>query len=240
MKAWGSLPEDALTLSGTRRFVRECRASLATGPAPPRLSVKPTMQLEFEPGRVVMTVDAELAEPSGRFGQIEAKIPAGLKIFEVNAVGLESWSTTADGRIRVMFNGFSGSPNRRLRLAGSIAVSENPLEIGSRPHRIAVPWIEWLDMETLAGFLVASSTSKLEMQGESGVTLIASESSSAGVATSPRTRLTYRVDLPRQLGKISWLPTPARVSVLVDSQMTIHPDSAEWVAVLRYDVVGVL
>ena len=26
--------------------------------------------------------------------------------------------------------------------------------------------------------------------------------------------------------------------MLVDSQMTIHPDSAEWLAVLRYDVVG--
>ena len=31
---------------------------------------------------------------------------------------------------------------------------------------------------------------------------------------------------------------PARVSVAIESQMTIHPDSAEWVAVLRYDVIG--
>ena len=30
----------------------------------------------------------------------------------------------------------------------------------------------------------------------------------------------------------------SRVNVLVDSQMTIHPDSVDWVAVLRYDVVG--
>ena len=79
VKAWGSLPEDPLTLCGTRRFVRECRASLSTGPTPMRLSVKPTVQLEFEPGRVVMTVEAELAEPSGRFGQVEAKLPAGLR-----------------------------------------------------------------------------------------------------------------------------------------------------------------
>ncbi len=46
------------------------------------------------------------------------------------------------------------------------------------------------------------------------------------------------MDDPRRLGEISWGSIPARVSVLVDSQMTIHPDSAEWVAVLRYDVVG--
>ena len=31
---------------------------------------------------------------------------------------------------------------------------------------------------------------------------------------------------------------PSRVNVRVDSQLTIHPDSADWVAVLRYDVLG--
>ena len=46
------------------------------------------------------------------------------------------------------------------------------------------------------------------------------------------------MDDPRQLGEISWASIPAKVSVLVNSQMTIHPDSAEWVAVLRYDAVG--
>ena len=35
-----------------------------------------------------------------------------------------------------------------------------------------------------------------------------------------------------------WESMPARVSVAIESQMTIHPDSAEWVAVLRYDVIG--
>ena len=70
------------------------------------------------------------------------------------------------------------------------------------------------------------------------MTLISSESSGAAGTTPPRNRLTFRVDDPRQLGEISWASMPGRVSVLVDSQMTIHPDSAEWVAVLRYDVVG--
>ena len=126
-----------LTLCGTRRFVRECRASLSTGPTPPRLSVKPTVQLQLEPGRVVMTVEAELSEPSGRFGHVEAKVPAGLRIIQVSAAGLADWSTTADGRLRLMFDGSTASPRRRLRLMGSIPVSEDPLEIGSRQHRIA-------------------------------------------------------------------------------------------------------
>jgi hypothetical protein len=50
--------------------------------------------------------------------------------------------------------------------------------------------------------------------------------------------LTYRIDDPRKLGEIVWEAIPARVSVGVESQITIHPDSAEWVAVLRYDVIG--
>jgi hypothetical protein len=238
VNAWGSLPEDPLTLCGTRRFVRECRASLSTGAMPTRLSVRPTVQLEFVPGRVVMTVEAELAEPSGRFGRVEAKVPSGLRMIQVSAPGLEYWSTTADGRLRLLFDGSTASSRKRLRLVGSIPVSEEPLKSGSRPHRIAIPWIDWQDMEVIAGFLVASSISKLETHAASGVTLISSESSGAQGTTAPRNRLTFRVDDPRGLGEISWTSIPASVSVLVDSQMTIHPDSASWVAVLRYDVVG--
>ena len=43
---------------------------------------------------------------------------------------------------------------------------------------------------------------------------------------------------PGSWATISWVSIPARVSVSIESQMTIHPDSAEWVAVLRYDVIG--
>ena len=57
-------------------------------------------------------------------------------------------------------------------------------------------------------------------------------------ATTPRHSSTYRVDDPRKLGEILWESIPPRVSVSIESQITIHPDSAEWVAVLRYDVIG--
>ena len=238
VKAWGSLPDEPLTLCGTRRFVRDCRASLATGPTPTRLSVKPTVGLQFEPGRVVMTVEAELSEPSGRFGQVDAALPAGLELFEVSGPGLGYWSSTARGRLRLMFDGSNMSTRRRVRLVGSIRVSEDARTIGSRQHRMAVPWIKWQDAELLAGFLAASSTSKLDVQGGTGMTVISSESSGAGVMTSPRNRLTFQVDDPRQLGEVSWASIPSRVNVRVDSQMTIHPDSIDWVAVLRYDVLG--
>jgi hypothetical protein len=218
--------------------VRECRASLATGPAPIRLSVKPTVGLQLEPGRIVMTVDAELFEVSGRFGHVEARLPAGIRIVQVTAEGLADWSTTADSRLHLMFDGSTAPARRRLRLSAWIPVSEDPLKIGAQKHQIPVPWIDWIGVEPLPGFLVTSATSRPEMQGAAGLALISSESSGAVGATPPRNRFTFRVDDASRLGAISWVSMPGRVSVLVDSQMTIHPDSAEWVAMLRYDVVG--
>ena len=238
VKSWGSLPDEQLTLCGTRRFVRECRASLSTGPAPLRLSVKPTVQLELEPGRIVMTVEAELSELSGRLGHAQARLPENIRIVQVTGDGLADWSTTADSRLHLMFDGSTASPRRRLRLLAWIPLTEEPFKIGSQQHRIPVPWIDWVGMEAQAGFLVISSISKPDMQGATGLTSISSESTGAGGTTPPWNRLTFRVDEEGRLGTISWESIPARVSVLVDSQMTIHPDSAEWLAVLRYDVVG--
>ncbi len=194
-----------MTLCGTRRFVRECRASLATAPTPTRFSVKPTVQLELEPGRIVMTVEAELSELSGRLGQVEARFPDDIRIVQVTAEGLTDWSTTADSRLHLMFDGSTATPRRRLRLLAWIPVSEDPLKIGSRQHRIEVPWLDWIGMEPLAGFLVTSSISEPEMRGASGLKLISSESSGAGGTTPPRNRLTFRVDEPGKLGTISWV-----------------------------------
>jgi hypothetical protein len=137
-----------------------------------------------------------------------------------------------------MFDSSTALAQRRLRLVASIPVGEDPLQIGSHEHRMRVPWIDWPRMEARAGFLVVSSASKPEIKGASGMSLISSESSEARGTTAPRHRRTFRVEDPRQLGEISWTPLPGRVSVLVDSQVTIHPDSAEWLVVLRYDVVG--
>ena len=238
VKSWGPLPDEPLTLCGTRRFVRECRASLSTGEIEARLSVKPTVQLQLEPGRAVMTVQAELSEPFGRFGHVEAKLPEGMEVIKVGADGLADWSTTADGRLHLMFDGSTASPRRQVQIMAAVPVSDDPLRVGSSQHRIRVPWIDWPGIEALAGILVTSSNTVPEIHGSTGMKLISSESSRAAGTNSPRSRLTLRVDDPRQLGEISWTALPGRVSVLVDSQMTIHPDSAEWLAVLRYDVVG--
>jgi len=238
VRSWGTLPEEPLTLCGTSRFARNPLAELSTGPAPTRISVKPTVQLQLESGRIAMTVEAELSELSGHVRQIEAQLPDNIRIIEVTADGLADWTTTPDHRLRLMFDRPLPRPRRLLRVLAWIPLSEDPLKIGSRQHRIRVPWIGWEGTEGTAGFLTVSSISKPTLQGSTGLTTISSESSGAGGTTRPRHRLTYRVDDPRKLGEIVWESIPARVIVSIESQMTIHPDSAEWVAVLRYDVMG--
>ena len=80
MQDWGELPEEPLTFCGTSRFLRECRASLQTGPSPTRIQVKPTIQLQIESGRIVVTVDAELTELAGHLRHAEALIPEDMRI----------------------------------------------------------------------------------------------------------------------------------------------------------------
>jgi hypothetical protein len=57
-------------------------------------------------------------------------------------------------------------------------------------------------------------------------------------SSEPRIRQAYRVDDPSRRGELQWNSASPRVNVLIESQMTINQNSAEWVAILRYDVLG--
>jgi hypothetical protein len=235
---WGSLPQEALTLCGTSRFVHECRAILQTGPVPAKVQVKPTILVQIESGRVALTVEAEITELAGHLGHIQAEVPENIQIIEVTADGLSDWTVSADRRLHLMFDRPVSRPKRALRVLALIPLREEPLQMSARQHQLKMPWFGWEGVEASAGFLTISSIAKPELRVSTGLTLISSESARAGVTATPRHRATYRVDDPRKLGEMVWESIPARVSVAIESQMTIHPDSAEWVAVLRYDVIG--
>ena len=238
VESWGILPQEPLTLCGTSRFAHEARASLRTGLASTRIQVKPTIQVQIESGRVGITVDAELSEVAGHLRQVKADVPEGIQIVEVTAEGLSEWTISGDRRLHLTFDRPITRPKRHLRIVAWVPLNEDPLRISTRQHMIKTPWFSWYGMEASAGFLTVSSIARPEMRGSTGLTLISSESSGTGVSSMPRHRSTYRVDDPRKLGAIVWESMPARVSVAIESQMTIHPDSVEWVAVLRYDVIG--
>ena len=95
VKSWGSLPEDPLTLCGTRRFVRECRASLPTGRRRAAFG-QADGAASVRAWAVVMTVEAELSEPRVDSGESKQG-PSGSSVIQVSAPGLANWSTTANG-----------------------------------------------------------------------------------------------------------------------------------------------
>ena len=66
--------------------------------------------------------------------------------------------------------------------------------------------------------------------------LAAAANGSVGPGRVPR--FPTMVSDPTRLGELSWGPPPPLVTVVVESQLAIHADVAEWVAVIRYDVLG--
>src|SRR5262249_7270058 len=158
------------------RFVRELRASLSTGPAPTRMIVKPAVQLQLEPGRIAMIVEAELSEFSGELQHLEAGLPAGFRVVEATGPGLVDWTTTPDHRLHLMFDRRGPRVRRLLRIVGWIPLAEDPLIGGARPHRIRVPWFTWADADEGPGLLTITATSRPELQGSTGLAAVPPES----------------------------------------------------------------
>jgi hypothetical protein len=237
VRAWGNLPDEPLTLCGTSRFVGECSAALRTGPAASSTQVKPNVELQIESGRILMTAEAQVTELAGHLQKLALALPGNIQNVQVSADGLMDWTISSDSELQLLFDPAAGQ-GRRLRISGWIPTSDDPLDIRARRHHVPTPWIHGKDVVSAPGFLTISSTSRPELTGAAGATPISSESSTSGEAAPPRYRQTFRVDDPRSLGEIFWERIPPRVSVAIESQMTIFPDTAEWVAVLRYDALG--
>ncbi|MGO9917505.1 MAG: hypothetical protein ACLQIB_22735 [Isosphaeraceae bacterium] len=238
VRAWGNLSDEPLTVCGTSRFVGDCVATLRTGPTASRTQVKPTVRLNIESGRVAMTVEAELAELAGHVLQLDVLLPENFRIVEVGGEGLTGWRAGLDRQLRLMFDSRVARPKRVVRIVGWIPVSDDPLKVSQLERRLATPWIRGEGIEFATGFLTISSASKTSVHGAAGLTSISSESSPAVGSMPPRQRFSYQVDDPQRLGEIVWESSAPRVSVAIESQLTLYPDSAEWVAVLRYDVSG--
>jgi hypothetical protein len=238
VRAWGNLSDEPLTLCGTSRFVGDCVATLRTGPTASRAQVKPTVQLNIESGRVAMTVEAEIAEVAGHVLQLDVSLPEKLLIVEVSGEGLTGWRVGLDQQLRLMFDSRVARPRRLVRIVGWIPLSDDPLKVGPLERRLTTPWMRGEGIEFATGFLTISSASKTALHGAAGLTLISSESSPAVGSIPPRQRYSYQVDDPRKLGEIVWESIAPRVGVAIESQLSVYPDSAEWVAVLRYDVSG--
>jgi hypothetical protein len=254
VKAWGTLPEEPLTLSGTSRFNGDLGAVLRTGPAPPRVVVHPAEQLRVESGRIIVAVDADILEVSGHSPIMEAELPEGMHLTQVAGEGLLDWALAGDRRLHLTWQRRGPVPRGHIHIVGWIPLDEDPLKIGNRQHRVRTPWIGWPGADVSPGSLTIFSGTRTTLEGGTGLspaTVSAAPEPSIGIgvggaviatgegAASPApARLSYQVNDPTRLGELSWDSRPPRVAVVVESQITIHTDIAQWVAVVRYDVAG--
>ena len=102
VKAWGTLPEEPLTLCGTSRFDRDLAVELRTGPSPPR---------SLDPPR---RADPDRVRPDRRGGR--RRHPRGLRpiprswrpssrgasrLTQVSGDGLIDWTVSADRRLHL-------------------------------------------------------------------------------------------------------------------------------------------
>ncbi len=254
VKAWGSLPEEPLTLCGTRGFNGDLGAALQTGPAPPRIVIHPAEQIRVESGRIVVAVDADIHEVSGHSPIMEAELPAGMQLTQVAGEGLLDWTLSADRRLHLTWQHRGPVPREHLRIVGWIPLNEDPLKTGNRQHRVRTPWIGWPGADVGPGTLTIFSGTRTTLDGGTGLLPAATNAAAEpsigvgvggaviatgeGAGASAPARLSYQVNDPSRLGELSWDSRPPRVAVVVESQLTIHSDFAQWVAVVRYDVAG--
>ncbi len=230
VKAWGNLSEEPLTFAGTIRFLKPPAVSIATGPPPCQLQVDPEVQLTIEPGRIAVNLSADITTVSGRCDQVEIALPPGLELVTVDADGLRDWSRPAPERVLLRFEG-SQVNHREVRIQAWLPVLSDPLATGIANPEVDIPWPRWIDADVRPGQLTVVAPTRFQLVQSSGATRL-------GPAAGAGNRTVYRVDRPEALGRLTWEVEPPRLGVLVQSQLTVLPDSAQWVAVLRYDVSG--
>ena len=239
VKAWGALPDDRLTLAGTTRLDFKRLPTLRTGPAAPRARIKPTTHLRIDPGRIDFLFEAEIGEVSGSLDHLKVELPRELTILSVESDGLTDWSLAEDRGLLLRYDRPSPGVETEAedlgldpRARGSAPIrrpgpaSAHALASGGRPRLFAGP-----------------ADRHIGREGRDHSILKGSRRSRRGPHRwrawgIPVQHQMFLVDDSAKLGELRWIPPGPRVNVLIESQLTIHPDLAEWVAVVQYEVAG--
>lgn len=242
VRAWGTLPDEPLTFAGTVRFNHRDAVEFSTGPAPTRWRMKPTARLRIDSGRIDCRIEVELSEIAGLLDHVDLELPDDLVVVDVESEDLTDWSRPPGEPLHVRFDRIDLKSRRALTIRGWAPVSRPNSTTGRRRLRARLPWISAAGPAAVQpGTLILESRGPVELtsaEGGAAPLAVGELDLGAGEEAPGWTRLAYRIDDPAKVGELRWTPPPARVNVRVDSQVTIHPDSAEWVAVLRYDVIG--
>jgi hypothetical protein len=242
LEEWGELSDNSLSFVAAARGATPLSINLNTGPASPRRSIRPEVHLAVQSGRINILINAHLSDRSGRTYGLLAQIPPELRLVSIEADGLTYWTRTSPDKLRLRFDGESGGP-RSLHIEGWIPLPPALSEIAgpSSAHSLAIPWPAWPGSEVEPGTLTVSAPRACEvtLDTRAGVSPIRNEAEPS-TSSSPLElqTMTYRVDRSEGLGRLIWRDEPPRVSVRVDSLLTVADRSAVWNASARYSVSG--
>ena len=240
-RTWGSLPDEALTLSGALKpAVKENKIlwpKVRCQPDSPRLKVQPSLRLIARRGKVDFNLAADLVDPLGTSHEIQLDFPAAFQIVQVSLEGLTSWTPVGDRTLRIRFDG-PGQTKRRLTIVGWIAVESEASSGSESFSQSVIPWPKWPGQAVESGSLVVVATSRFELVNSPGAVVVSSDQEGLGTVMGTPNRMTFRVEDESRLGSIRWESDPPKVSVRVLGELTMNPDTASWVSRLRYDVAG--
>lgn len=245
--------DDQHVVAGAVRFLRTPACEVVAGPTPASRSIHQSVQVKIDSGRLDVTVDAVLSDRAGRSFDALAQIPPTMNVLQVEADGLRSWSRVAPDRLLLLFDVPDVVvPRRTIRLKGWIPVPVSALSPLPPQREMPIPWPKWSDTDPEPGTLAISSATitglgraqgpagarTLWVDGNTGLVAAGANDPAATSSAGQSGALTFRVDAKANLGRVHWTPEPPRVSVSVQSQLTIHPDSAGWASSVRYQVAG--
>ena len=226
--AWGPSVPDGSRLVGVNRWSATRPMSAAVAPEPAGLRVRARVEVKVMPGASEVDCTATFTDPVRPIWEAEAVFDAPIRLVRVESAGLTTWSQPSPNRVRLVFDGAQPSLERSARLEG-VTTTESA---GSTPRAmITVPWPRWMGGVAEPGKLVVVAPDGwLARAGEA--VLIADPSSAVDPTPSYTISPTHP---PIQLGGAT---LPARVNVMVDSNLEIDANQAVWTAQVTSEVVG--
>ena len=232
-RAWGPFPDATATFAGAARFVGVPQLILRAGPSRERPRIRPSVTLDLAPGRIDVRAEAELSDDGGWPRELEATIPPDLRLTRIEAPGLTDWSRPADDRIRLRFDGDPSPMARTIRIVGWVPIDGDPMAIGATRSEADAPWPSWIAADVLPGALEITAPSHVAFRLEPQPGVRPTVPATAAPDTS---RTGFLVPPGSAPGRLRWTAEANGVSVRVQSLLTLHPETADWVASARYSV----
>ncbi|HEU5118216.1 MAG TPA: hypothetical protein VFT74_16480, partial [Isosphaeraceae bacterium] len=205
------------------------------GPSPPRLSIRPSVRLEIERGRVMFQGELACQGAKSPISEVEVRIPPSLQVVSVDSARLSDWSRPAKDRLRLRFETLD-TLDRTILVSGWIAVETDPLAAENRLRVLPVPWISVEDATQEAGSLLVQYPPGLRPALRDFAGLTPTPSTSPLVSVSDR--LLFRSVGPPPTGQLVWNEDGSRASVSLLSHLLFRPGRVDWTCLVRYRSLG--